>query len=608
MAAPTTKDLLDAATYATNILNDYLLSKYPEYNNYYTRTEVDWSTDELPSLQDTTKIRKKILLEFTEYGCTNTSCLGFQYDGTNCLPDTPQQTWRSIDRSNPQTYTSCQPACYKFNKNYDPEDPSPTLPSTIFREGQCHIRNPYTEMFAKAPSRRSDVQIDGTTNVPLFLMTPENEMRVTEEYCKYFATNYNGQDCYRTPGERFLSRFLFGNTLTAIICHGGDIFGRLGSYTQLIDSRILQVSSQQRILAKATREGDDEETSFWEKYPTVTFILQFLEDIGFDLITDKMLETLRYVIKATIKELATDFVFARLANMISLRFVDSVVSSTIIRRGVLDMALSSVKSVAVSMLRVASVVLKVLEYVLVIVAIASIILDIIDVFNLNRQLFQESCDVYTRQFDQLFRAAFESFDPLLTPASLIYLSRMSADDADDVANTKSETDDELALTLEYTAEYLLSLKYNSLGQIISWEDPEPSQLTPPIADVIDRQTNVTKETIEALNERNRSYVKQSSLTLVPTLLIGFAAFIGLLSQTAGLVVLILVLIILLLFIFSLDVNQFCLARTSSFLSTRVGEETIAHMHSRLTKLAVFSQFQQYSTRELLKIYKSFLGR
>jgi hypothetical protein len=260
------------------------------------------------------------------------------------------------------------------------------------------------------------------------------------------------------------------------------------------------------------------------------------------------------------------------------------------------------------MLRIAAVVLKVLEYVLVIIAIASIILDLIDVFNLNKQLFQESCDIYTEQFDQLFRAAFESFDPMLTPASLIYLSRLSPEDSDEVANTKSETDDELALTLQYTAEYLLSLEYNSLGQVISWEDAEPSELTPPIADVIDKQTSVSQETIATLNARNKSYVSKSSVTIIPTLLIGFAALLGLFSQTAALVVLILVLVILLLFIYSMDLNQFCLARTTNFLSTKVGEETMAYMHSRLTKLAIFSPFQSYSTQELLKVYKSFLGR
>lgn len=580
MGSVTNLDLRDSAVYTTNRLNRFITERSNINPNLIIIEETEWSKQDLPSLQDTSKLELKTTINFTKLGCESVHCIGYQYDGSTCLPDTPQQTWTSIDEQEPREYTSCQQVCYSINKSWDKEDPSPTLLPTKFKNGKCLIDNIFSQSYAIAPTRRSDEHIKGTTDVPLFVRNDDGKVQITEQYCSYFGRDFKDGDCYVKPGQAFLERYIFGRTLTALMFHKGDLSGRLDSYTKLVDTRLYLRSKvyQTSLTKKDSRLGDD----FWSDYANVELILDMLKDLGFDFVTDKILDGIRYGIKQLIKRIAEEEIFSNMIRLGSKKLIGAVVTGTIIRRTIIDMTLTSAKSIAIQALKMLSMAASIIDIVFTIVTIVSIILDLISIYNLNRQLYQESCDIYTEQFEALFRSAFESFEPTLTPASIIYMTRIPADETDETVNDTSESDEELIESLKQTANYLNSLTVNSLGQVIDWDNSVPGEtISPPIADVIDQQNQATINSLLQQNERNRQYLSKYSFVLLPTLALELGVISFLFSKTLCIFFLILCCVLLLIQLCVPTYTQYSFTRCIQFLETRVGQETSEYIQSRL---------------------------
>lgn len=622
----TNTDLLDAANYAANILDRYVIEKfiksYPAQSSNITITTAQWTPDDLPSIVNSSvdQIRDKNTIEFTQTGCDLINCLPIQYTGDTCLPDTAEQTWESIDPV-PQQYTSCQSACYGINKKYDQSDPYPTMVPTVWKENQCRIRNIYSITYALAPSRRSDNYIGGTTNTPLFSLGDEDKILITQQYCTFFGTQFRDGDCYRPLGERILEILLFGRTLSALILHAKDItYGRLDYYTQLISISKLKTtlynsnnqvytssSSNTTSLSNTPNISTVESNSFWSAFFSVENILEILASLGFDYITEKILDGFVNIIKKTIKTLSDEAIFRLLLNGRGVALLRATLEGTIIRRGVVDLALSSTRSIAINLLKMATSVIRFIDFVLIVVGVASFILDIIDPFDLNRQLFQKQCDLFTAQFDLIFRSTFQSLYPTLSPVSVLYMSRLKPDEDDDTSESKVETDDEFVESFTYISDYLLSLKRNSLGQILDWTQDEPStNIQPPIPDQIDRELILPMEKLELRNSRNRIYVQKNLVTSLPiiSLLISASACLyG--KETIGIVFLIVALILSILQILFVDTHQYSYTRCINFFSSRQGLNALDNVMNRLTMLDPLQQFKSYKSLDVLETLREF---
>lgn len=605
----TNTDLLDAATYAANILDRYVIEKfiatYPAQSSSINITTSPWTDNDLPSIVNSSldQIRDKNTIEFTQTGCDLINCLPIQYTGDTCLPNTPEQRWESIDPT-PQQYTSCQSACYGINQKYDQADPFPTMVPTVWRDNQCRIRNIYSIIYALAPSRRSDNYIGGTTNTPLFNLGDQDKILITEEYCTFFGTRFRDGDCYRPLGERILEILLFGRTLSALILHAKDItYGRLDYYTRLISLSKLNT----RLYINGPLVSTVDSNSFWSSFFSVENIVSILAALGFDYITEKVLDGFVNIIKNTIKTLSDAAIFRLLVNGRGVALLRATIEGTIIRRGVVDLALASTRSIAINLLKMAITALRFLDFVLIVVGVASFILDIIDPFDLNKQLFQKQCDLFTAQFDLIFRSTFQSLYPTISPVSVLYMSRLKPDEDDDTSESKVETDDEFVESFTYISDYLLSLKRNSLGQVLDWTQDEPStNIQPPIPDQIDRELILPMEKLELRNSRNRIYVQRNLLTSLPiiSLLISTSAFLYGKEKVAS-IFLIIALILSILQILFVDIHQYSYTRCLNFFSSRQGLNALDNVINRLTMLDPLQQFKTSKSLDVLEALREF---
>lgn len=583
MTSVTNTDLLYCAKYTTNVLNNFIITTENFDTSLYQTKIEEWKIEDLPNLQHPENLLPKYIHNLTNNGCSTVFCRSFKYNGDPCLPTDELQKWETIENE-PRYYESCQSACYNINKSWDKENPAATMFSTKYEASteRCLLRNLFADQYALAPANRSDDFVKGVTNVPTFNFKNEDEMLVTKKYCEWFGASYENNDCVRPT--HYFREMLFGKSLSFLIFRRGSYSSRIPYYTRVTTlnkiakkNLVLLQTPNQPILVK-----DVKSDGFWDDYTNIETILNILRDMGFDVLTDSIIDVIRYGIKQLLKRIATDVIFNNLVKLGTTKLIGAVISSTIIRRTIVDMALTSIKSIAYQAVRILGLVVDIIDIVFTIVTIASIILDILDIFGLNKLLFQSNLDEISKQFDVLLRQAFETNEPEITPAVLIQMTRLSPTDPSESINDTTETDNELIFSLEQAALYLKNLDVNSLGQRVDWNEGQAgTELSRPIADIIDSRNNITLGELNSFNEANKIYMKRYTLVLIPSISFTIALLSYFYSKTMSLIFLIICLIFLILQISIIELNQFSFTRTIRYFDTKQGQGSLQLLQSRL---------------------------
>lgn len=554
MAAPTNTDCVAAGVYATNILENKLATRFKLTAGFQQFSFVDqyiaWPEEDALRIFDETKLEKKYAPKFSEAECNSVSCVGTQYNATPCLPGQGEQRWRTDDPE-PQFFVSCTPSCFEINKAWSLADPKPTMVELVWRNGKCTVVNSALAQFAKWPQLRGENHVDGVTNVPPNKWNAEaGTMEISKEYCTWFGTEYDStiKDCYTPKWEQILARFLFGNTLTRLMAHSADLTGRKQTYQILLDKlkgsvgRMLAVETiRTTITAQPPLDFVPPlatpltEESFWDKWLNgdYGFFINIITDIGFDvIITDNIISLIRRQLTYMLSQVSSEAMLAILKGVGGLRMIDSLLTSVLIKRTVLDTSLKAVGFFAKQLLKLSLMLTNVVDYALIVIAIASLILDLIDPFSLNKQLYKEQFDYYARYFTQVFGATYGSASPEFTPLHMVSLSVMAVEGDEETSDDPEPLDDEMfALMLNSMAAYLRQLPTNSWGQNIDWDNDIPStDLGPPDMNVFTKNKYLyTPAWEETFNQRNDRFV-QSHLKLK-------LAFLGLQFATAGSIVL-----------------------------------------------------------------------
>lgn len=474
--SPSNVDLRNASIYASNVaLRKKFPVDFPNQLQDVVLVDENWS-DEI-RIEHPERLEKRAAFKFTnEKQCLKFSCFPYNYQGKLCLPNMKEHTWATITN---QQFVSCQSACYEIKRDWDPEDPQPTMPELIYANGKCLIVNTSLKAFALFPENRNDGPLDGITNVPMwkYISDPTLDMRqlvhITSEYCQWFGLEFRDGNCYNPPGQWFAEQ-IFGATLTRYLGRMKSMGNmRRANYTKIISTNVYQhmMSTQfgrsmERNIRRAVRNlpslSDEQRTaiddyqssrflmsvnaniqrtadypdnydallndgnestksgSFMESVVNGEFFKELLYSLSIDITIDTSLGLLKKAMTKILGRLSSQYSSATLQKILQIgtkKVLTACFKANIMKLAIRTGLTKVAKLVAAAILKSLIALTNVAMWLFAVISIAGAILDLIDVGNFNMMLDSQYVFTMCDSVAQQYRLMYGT-DPYPTESNL----------------------------------------------------------------------------------------------------------------------------------------------------------------------------------------------
>lgn len=456
----TTLDIAHATKYAATIYSQIATKNYlDKLNIEYSIVEQEWDAIMLKGL-DPENLEKKIKFVFDDpKKCRSIAC--FEYNKYSKCSSFDQQL---VVDDGPNTYLACQPICKKFTTPVD----------TVFVDGKCRLVDQGLKQYCLIPSRRSDTKDDYSKVPPFIWDNKSNTCTTSLQYCNHFTMTLQEGECKK---DKFIStfEFIFGKTATRY-------FGNAFYYTdwrdhwqppssiprpdlpqQRDDPKIVENQLRRHADVHATSRENDED--YYDKKVIGTRVVKE--------ITKQILENLSIYLAADISPVILSMLASVGGQVLTAVLPEAVVSGALAAGSAIEaifsegLLLTVTEGIGVTVAGVLTV-LNPIALLLLAASITGVVLDAVDPYHIHSELkhfvdaptlkliersFHDSYSYYSTG-NQRFKELTE------LSGSMLWLAN------NDITSPSTER---LTLTLLKSAHYLKSLKYNSLGQTLSWE-------------------------------------------------------------------------------------------------------------------------------------------
>lgn len=208
---PTTLNLANATKYASQLYLQKSIHDYFKRMNIklVKKSNIYWDKSILKGIHDTTKLEPMIEYEFDEEGCTDINC--FEYVKFRHCTDYSKSL---TVNDGPNTYQACQPACTKFKVKM----------GTIWddKSKSCKMINTALKKFCIIPSSRTDTPGYLNKQPPFTWDDLSSNCTNNAGYCSWFSQKFTSDGSCETPGWIKFSQAILGQTYTSQMSH--DMF------------------------------------------------------------------------------------------------------------------------------------------------------------------------------------------------------------------------------------------------------------------------------------------------------------------------------------------------------------------------------------------------
>lgn len=468
---PTTRDLVNATKYASQLYIQKSVKSFFEHLNVeLVEKEVPWDDDLVRGLSDPSKLEKRLQFSFSEKGCAAVSC--FRYVKWRQCANF-ESTVKVNDGVN--VYDACQPVCGKIK----------TAHTTLWDDGKCKLVNDLLKKFCTIPVLRSDTPGYFNKQPPFTFFEKQSTCAINDPYCTHFAQRLKGNECTQ-PWYSKLTQFVFGKTITQMLAN--DVYFPSSRYrkgwgevddiqtSEPLDDILARCNAAVRsdnakhVVFRPFRDVDvlraGGESSYFTSKGIKNISIYILENVGILVGTLAVEKILTLVISklstVAFSELLPEGLYAFCVS-VSLAIENSAVAGAIVTAG------GVIFSTTTALLSAAAPV-----FVLVAATnFAGVILD-----NTLEEYTHVNTDFSTfmskKTLDQVVDLA--NVEYARSTSKKTKFSGLAELDPLVVwyenAKTFKVDEDRLLFTMVRSAHYLKLLKYNSIGQVISF-DGEP---------------------------------------------------------------------------------------------------------------------------------------
>lgn len=197
---PTTLDLINASKYAGYL---YMVNSTREYfqnkNIILKEKNVEWEPELVAGLIKPSVLEPKIELSFDEKACKDINCFDWIKFRRCYADDKPQIVDDGVNK-----YEACQEACRKFK----------TQQNTVWKNGKCKLLNLGLKTFCIIPSTRSHTLGYFNKQPPFRWDEDKSDCYNNDAYCTHFGMRLQANgECDRSDFIKVF-HFVFGDTIT----------------------------------------------------------------------------------------------------------------------------------------------------------------------------------------------------------------------------------------------------------------------------------------------------------------------------------------------------------------------------------------------------------
>lgn len=435
----TTIDLVNATKYATELfVNNEIIKYFNDLNIQLDVEHLEWPFEMTKNLKD--KIEPRIKYKFGKSSCEKLKCFEYNKYG-KC------QSFNTVTVKDPSnTYEACQPICEKMNVPVD----------TIWQNDECKLVNMALKRWCLIPSTRQETRSIFNKTPPFFW---DNQIcKNSKEYCTYFDLTIDDKnECIESDLIKG-SRFIFGKTLTHLF--GNAIYFPPNGLINWKPPSFSQPKKLDFNVKEFSKTDDDEE---FYKFGNVSS--RVLVEVG-KLILEYL--AIDYSIKGVVASVTQIYSMLPAITIDTAAFESSTIVSVVVNfLTTNDYLLAAIGYLSVGF----DVLMSILNPALLLFAginITGLILDQIDPLHLHSDYKYYISNSNLKQINKILNDKYSyilsgkgEFDGLIELLPAIVWG----------ANVKLNNDvEKTKFIMEKSAHYLTSLKYNSDGQELIFEE------------------------------------------------------------------------------------------------------------------------------------------